>query len=120
MTKLPISQNQNEDAHVQIRKDLGDKINDEVKDLRSEIKSKLSTAWFVRAIAVLAAIVSLFFILSYSKVLGTQDKHTEEIQETKLQIKDVESEVKEVKKDINSINEDLKNTSKGGEKRIVK
>lgn len=118
--KITDFQNQNEDAHVQIRKDLGDKINDEVKDLRSVIKSKLSTAWFVRAIAVLAAIASLFFILSYSKVLGTQDKHTEEIQETKLQIKDVGSEVKEVKKDINSINEELKNTSKGGNKRIVK
>ena len=88
--------------------------------LRSEIKGKLFTMWFVRAIAVLAAIVSLFFILSYNKVLGTQDKQIEEIQKIKLQIKDVGSEVKEVKKDINSINEELKNTPRGGNNRSVK
>jgi len=69
---------------------------------------------------VLAAIVSLFFILSYSMVLGTQDKHSEEIQEIKLQTKDVESEVKEIRKDINSISEELKNTPQGGNKRNVK
>ena len=118
--KITDFQNQNEDAHVQIRKDLGDKINDEVRELRAEIKGKLSTVWFVRAIAVLAAIVSLFFILSYSMVLGTQDKHSEEIQEIKLQTKDVESEVKEIRKDINSISEELKNTPQGGNKRNVK
>lgn len=105
--KITDYQSQNEDAHNQIRKDLGNKIESDVRDLRIEIKEKLSIKWYSWTIAALVAIATLFYVLSYSGVLNKQEEHSKELKELNLYIKETDNHINHLQNDVGSIKESL-------------
>lgn len=89
--KISNIQTQNENAHTQLRKELSDKIDKLISELRNDINTKLSKKWYSWTIGAIVAFVSLIYLLSYSRVLSKQEEHTKEIQELEIQIKDIEN-----------------------------
>lgn len=65
------------------------------------MKSKLPIKWYSWTVAAIVAFVGLIYLLSYSGVLSTQEKHTEEI-------KSIQIEISGVKNDVNALHNNVK------------
>lgn len=110
--KISDFQAQNEDAHLQIRKDFDAKVGEEVKILREDIRSKLPIKWYTWTVLAIVAIVSLIYLLSYSGVLFTQNKHTEEIKDIQIEINGVKNKVNTLQEHVTTLQGQEKNSSK--------
>lgn len=75
--------------------------------MRNELKEKLSIKWYSWTIAALVAIVSFFYVLSYSGVLAKQEEHSKELKELKLDLKETENQVNQTKNEVRSIIETM-------------
>ena len=101
--KITDFQSQNEDAHLQIRRDFDARLGEEVKNLQVEIKSRLPIKWYTWTVAAIVAIVGLIYLLSYSGVLSTQDKHSEEIKNLQVEIRGVRNNVNNLQDNVTTI-----------------
>lgn len=110
--KISDFQVQNENAHLQIRKDFDVKVGEEVKSLREDIKSKLPIKWYSWTVAAIVAIVGIIYLLSYSGVLSTQDKHTEDINSIQIEISGVKNDVKTLQNNVKTLQEQETKSSK--------
>lgn len=87
--KITTLTSQNESAHTALRQEFERKIQESVKSLKDDqsslslkIEDKLSTAWFLRCVAALATIASLFIALSYVPLLEDNKLNKENIDKT--------------------------------------
>lgn len=103
--KISGFQVQNENAHLQIRKDFDVKVEEVVKSLREDIKSKLPIKWYSWTVAAIVAIVGIIYLLSYSGVLSTQDKHTEDIYNIQIKISGVKNDVNTLQNNVKILQE---------------
>lgn len=110
--KISDFQIQNENAHIQIRKDFDAKVGEEVKSLREEIKSKLSIKWYTWTVAAIVAFVGLIYVLSYSGVLSTQSTHTNEIKDIQIEVNGVKNDVKTLQQNVKLLQEKETTTTK--------
>lgn len=110
--KISDFQIQNENAHLQIRKDFDVKVGEEVKSLREDIKSKLPIKWYSWTVVAIVAFVGIIYLLSYSGVLSTQAKHTEEINNIQIEISGVKNELNTFQNNVKALQEQETKSSK--------
>lgn len=107
--KISDMQFQNENAHIQIRKDFDVKIETAENELRKEISGRLPIKWYGWTVAAIVAIVTLIYVLSYSRVLNKQDDHSKELQELNMEIIEIENSISIIQNDVDLIKESVSN-----------
>lgn len=79
--RLDSYRTQNEQQHTDLRKEFEEKLD-----------KKLSIQWYAWTVAAIVAIASLFYILSYSKVLNSQEDHSSRIESLNVHVRKLEFE----------------------------